>query len=48
MFDVNQNKFIFCSQYIGADDRGIRDRNRTLLKKLKEEIKDDERDRLIN
>lgn len=51
MFDVKENKFIYCSSYVSGSNRGIRDirdKNRNLLKKLKETKILKEREELIN
>ena len=50
MFDIKENKFIHCSSYVSGSSRGIRDirdKNRNLLKKLKE-TKLEKREELIN
>ena len=50
MFDIKENKFIYCSSYVSGSSRGIRDirdKNRNLLKKLKE-TKLEKREELIN
>ena len=51
MFDIKENKFIYCSSYVSGSSRGrgirdIRDKNRNLLKKLKE-TKLEKREELI-
>ena len=49
MYSTELNKFIFCSQYVSVSNRGIRDKNRIILKKLKsikEEVSE-ERDHLL-
>lgn len=51
MFDIKENKFIHCSSYVSGSSRGIRDirnKNRILLKKLKETKILEEREELIN
>ena len=51
MFDIKENKFIYCSSYVSGSSRGIRDirdKNRNLLKKLKETKILKEREELIN
>lgn len=52
MFDIKENKFVYCSSYVSGSSRGrgirdIRDKNRNLLKKLKE-TKLEKREELIN
>ena len=51
MFDIKENKFIYCSSYVSGSSGGIRDirnKNRILLKKLKETKILEEREELIN
>ena len=51
MFDIKENKFIYCSSYVSGSSRGIRDirdKNRVLLKNLKETKILEKREELIN
>ena len=51
MFDIKENKFIYCSSYVSGSSRGIRDirdKNRILLKNLKETKVLKKREELIN
>lgn len=51
MFDIKENKFIYCSSYVSGSSRGIRDirdKNRVLLKNLNEVKNLKKREELIN